>query len=216
MFPRALATFALVLVGCDPMAKPRVELKHWDLFAQDQIPHWVSAGIPDEGRTEVTVGQALLEPGGPLTGLKFDNWKQAGMPVTDYAISFEATRVEGADFFAGVTFPVGNVETCATWVIGGWGGGLVGVSSIDGLDAAENSTRSEHHFVNGKAYRFRLEVRADDLRGWIDDRLVINVSIKGRVISLRPGYIEKCSPFGLASYSTTSQIRDLRIEMLAR
>jgi hypothetical protein len=215
MFLRCLLlVLSLALVSCDPMTKPQVELKQWDLLAPDQLPHWAPAGIPDEGRTSITANEAVLEPGGPLTGLRYGNWQESGLPVCDYVIHFEATRMDGSDFFAAVTFPVRSLDTCATLVIGGWGGGLVGISSIDGQDASENATRGEHRFENGKAYRFRLEVREDELKVWLDDRLVINTSIKGRTLSLRPGYIEKCAPFGLATYSTTGRIRDLKIESL--
>lgn len=196
------------------MATQVAETQKWDLLSPEQLQHWSPAGIPDEGRTSVSIGEVVLEPSGPLTGLRYANWQKGRMPVSDYAITFDATRVEGDDFFAAVTFPIRNIDTCATLVIGGWGGGLVGISSIDGQDAAENSTRGEHQFENGKAYRFRLEVRDNELKAWIEDRLVINVSIKGRTLSLRPGYIEKCAPFGLATYSTTGRIRNLCVETL--
>ena len=196
------------------MSKPAAGRQHWDLLSPEQIQHWKPTDVPDEGRALVNAGEVVLEPGGPLTGLRYGHWQEEGMPVRDYAISFEATRVEGSDFFAAVTFPVRNIDTCATLVIGGWGGGLVGISSIDGQDAAENSTRGEHAFENGKAYRFRLEVRENELKAWIEDRLVINVSTQGRALGLRPGYIEKCAPFGLATYSTTGRIRNLRVETL--
>ena len=52
----------------------------------------------------------------------------------------------------------------------------------------------------------------EELKAWIDDRLVINTSIKARVVSLRPGYIEKCAPFGLATYQSTGKVRNLTIE----
>jgi hypothetical protein len=212
MFFRCLSlVVSLVLVSCDPMTNPAILPRHWDLLAADQLQHWTPTGIPEEGRTTVSLGEALLEPGGPLTGLRYGNWQKAGLPVRDYAVSFEATRIEGGDFFAAVTFPVRSLDTCATLVIGGWGGGLVGISSIDGQDASENSTRGEHLFENGKAYHFRLEVREDELKAWLDDRLVINTSIKGRTISLRPGYIEKCAPFGLATYSTNGRIRNVSV-----
>ena len=149
-----------------------------------------------------------------MSGAFFDGWIDEKLPLTDYAIAFEARRVEGRDFFAALTFPVRRIDTCATLVLGGWGGALVGVSSIDDQDASENSTRSEQHFINGQWYRVRLEITNDELKAWLDDRLVVNTSIKGRKISLRPGDIEHCAPFGFASFASEGQVRGLKITRL--
>ena len=40
------------------------------------------------------------------------------------------------------TILLGLFLIIATLIVGGWGGGLVGISSIDGEDASNNSTRS--------------------------------------------------------------------------
>lgn len=208
---------ALVLAACKPPpSSPAHTLRKWDLLSTAEITHWKSAEMPESGKAEVRDGEALMESGGPMTGLRYDKWQRGGLPVRDYAITFEAMRAEGADFFAALTFPVRTIDTCATLVIGGWGGGLVGISSIDGEDAANNPTRSEQKFENGKWYRFKLEVRDEEIKAWIDDRLVINTSIKARVISLRPGYIESCAPFGLATYQSTGRVRNLVVEELGR
>ncbi|MEZ6113002.1 MAG: hypothetical protein R3C99_18620 [Pirellulaceae bacterium] len=60
------------------------------------------------------------------------------MPKTNYELSLEAKRLDGTDFFCGLTFPVG--DTHCSFIVGGWAGGVVGLSSIDGLDASENQT----------------------------------------------------------------------------
>ena len=207
---------AALLAGCDPLSMsdaPR-PLRQWRLLEGEHGAHWELADIPAAGKAEISDGAALLPAGGPMTGLRYTNWARDGLPLQDYAISYEALREEGGDFFAAITFPVRDIETCATLVVGGWGGALVGISSIDGQDAADNSTRSEQKFENGKWYQLRLEVRADELRAWIDDRLVLGVTITGRAISLRPGDIEKCAPFGLASYGTTGRVRNLVLKEL--
>ena len=211
-FLSLLTSAATMLSSCNPMEKKAEPVRKWDLLAADQLVHWKSADMPDAGKAEVRDGEAVMEPGGPISGLRYDNWQAGHFPVRDYTISYEAMRVDGGDFFASITFPVRGVETCATLIVGGWGGGLVGISSIDGDDASNNSTRSEQKFENGKWYRFKLEVRDDELKVWIDDRIVINTSIKNRVIGLRPGYIEKCAPFGLATYQSTGRVRGLVVE----
>src|SRR4030095_13557208 len=69
-----------------------------------------------------------------MTGV---NWT-SDIPRMNYEISLEAMRVDGSDFFCGLTFPVGE-DPCSL-IVGGWGGGVVGLSSLDGEDAANNET----------------------------------------------------------------------------
>ena len=87
-------------------------------------------------------------------------------------------RMQGNDFFASLTFPVG--DSFATWVTGGWGGDIVGISSIDGWDASDNETRSYFNFENGRWYALRLQVTDDTIKAWIDDQPIVNVDIAGR------------------------------------
>ena len=101
-------------------------------------------------------------------------------------------------------------------VVGGWGGGLVGISSIDHLDASENSTRGEMRFENGEWYRVRIEVREDDLRVWINDAPMVNTSIKSRHLGLRPGDIDRCVPLGFATWRTEGEIRAVRVSRLKK
>lgn len=212
----SLISAALVITACKPPTRETRTLRKWNLLSATEINHWKSADMPDTGKAEARDGEAIMEPGGPMTGLRYGNWQTGGLPVCDYTVSYEAMRVEGGDFFAAITFPVRSIETCATLIVGGWGGGLVGISSIDGDDASNNSTRSEQRFENGKWYRLKLEVRDEEIKTWIDDRLVINTSIKARTIGLRPGYIENCAPFGLAAYGSTGRVRNLVVEELGR
>ncbi len=208
------AAFSLLLpsllAACGPGLKPEGVA----LLQPPMLAHWHPTAMPDGGKTWIQANDLIVLPGKPMNGVRFDGWLEEKLPLTDYAVSFEARRQEGQDFFAAMTFPVRSVESCATLVLGGWGGALVGISSIDDQDASENSTRSEQHFTNGQWYRVRLEVTNDELKGWIDDRLVVNTSIKGRKISLRPGDIEQCAPFGFATYATTGQVRGLVVRRL--
>lgn len=213
-FVSLLTSAATMLGGCKPLPKHSTTLRRWDLLSATEITHWKSAEMPDTGKAEARDGATVIESGGPMTGLRYDNWRAGTFPVRDYAVSYEAMRVDGSDFFAALTFPVRSIETCATLIVGGWGGGLVGISSIDGQDASDNSTRSEQRFENGKWYRVKLEVREDGIKAWIDDRIVINTSIKSRVIGMRPGYIESCAPFGFATFGSTGRVRNIVVEEL--
>ena len=58
---------------------------------------------------------------GYMTGITWTN----EMPRMGYEISLEAMRVEGSDFFCGLTFPVG--KDYLSLIVGGWGGRRGGV-----------------------------------------------------------------------------------------
>jgi hypothetical protein len=198
-----------MLTHCGPA--PRIE---WQLLSDEFAPAWQAAGIPEEGKVTIQDGEIDLQPGQPLTGVRLDaqKWNTAGMPVTRYSIEYEAMRVAGNDFFGTVTFPVNGSHV--SLIVGGWGGTLVGISSIDDMDASENSTCGNARFENNRWHKVRIEVRDDDLRAWINDKLFVNTSTKGCKLGLRPGDIEKCLPFGFASYATQSRIRNVLIHRL--
>lgn len=196
-----------VLTNCGPA--PRRE---WKLLSDEFTPAWKASGMPEEGKVLIQDGEITLQSGQPMTGVRFDAWNSATLPLTRYAIEYEAMRVEGNDFFGTVTFPVN--ESHVSLIVGGWGGTLVGISSIDDMDAGENNTRGNAYFENNRWHKVRVEVRDDDLRAWINDKLFVNTSIKGHKLGLRSGDIEKCLPFGFASFATQSRIRGVLIRRL--
>lgn len=197
---------ALLLLGCRP-PPPSAKATALALLESPWSGSWKPAGIPDEGPVVVKDGVLTLGEGQPMTGAAFPSWSESGLPDTNYAIAYEAMRVAGEDFFGTVTFPVGSHESHASFVLGGWGGTVTGISSIDFSDANENQTHAEQRFENGRWYRVRVEVRPTGLRAWVDERLVVNVSIKGRKVGLRQGFIDHCRPFGFASYGSEARIR---------
>lgn len=132
------------------------------------------------------------------------------VPVAPYVVELEARRMSGNDFFCGLTFPARTGTECVSLIVGGWGGNLVGISSIDGLDASENSTGSQQEFENRRWYRIRVEVASERLQAWIDDRQVVDVETEGRRLSLREGPIEYCAPWGLATWMTSAEVRGVR------
>lgn len=188
---------------------PRLE---WQLLAGEFAPAWKAADIPQEGSVSIKDGEITLHPGQPMTGIRFGAWQPAKLPLMRYRIEYEAMRVAGNDFFCTVTFPVN--DTHVSLVVGGWGGTLVGISSIDEMDASENNTRGNAYFENNRWHKVRIEVRDDELRAWINDKLFVNTSTKGHKLGLRTGDIEKCVPFGFANYATQSRIRGVVIRRL--
>jgi hypothetical protein len=176
--------------------------------AEDWTPLFDGAGLkgwretPFTGRGPVAVMDGAIILGkGRLTGVTWTG----EFPKSGYEIRFEAARLEGNDFFAGITFPV-NDSYCS-WINGGWGGAVVGLSSLDGDDASENDTSTVREFVNGRWYSFRLAVTANRIQAWIDGAPVIDAALDGRQVGLRPGEIDRSIPLGFASYSTVAGLR---------
>lgn len=200
----------VLLAGCGDSST--TQDSRVDLLDAKHLSGWKPAGIPDQGRAKIAQNLLRLPPGRPMTGVVFAEWEKHDLPRTDYEVTFEARRVEGRDFFAALTFPVGKDHL--SLINGGWGGSTTGLSNIDALPAVDNPTGSAQRYETGVWYRFRLEVRADFIKVWIDDRIIVNVGIQGHMIDLRQGDIEKCAPFGFASYGTTGEIRNITLRPL--
>jgi hypothetical protein len=173
------------------------------LFDAKSRQGWRETGFTGRGKVSVENGTLRLGAGAPMTGVTWDG----EFPKSDYEMRFEASRVEGGDFFASLTFPVG--DSFCTWVTGGWGGDIVGLSSIDGWDASDNETRSYFQFEQGRWYGFRLQVTASKITAWIDERKIVSVETTGRTIGLRHGEMHLSAPLGFASYNTTGAIRKI-------
>lgn len=199
----------LLFVTLAGAAGAHPQSEEWkSLFDGKSLQGWRETPFARRGQVRVEKGALLLDPGAPLTGV---TWA-GSFPRSDYEVRFEGVRLKGNDFFASLTFPV--ADSFCTWVIGGWGGDIVGLSSIDGWDASDNETRSYFNFESGRWYALRLRVTAGRVTAWIDDKPIINADISGRKISLRPGEIEKSAPFGFAAYATAGALRKIEHRLL--
>lgn len=92
---------------------------------------------------------------------------------------------------------------------------MVGISSLDGLDAANNETARYESFEKGRWYKIRLRVTEKGLMGWIDEKQVVGVETKGRKISIRHE-VELSRPLGISCYSTVSGLKEIRIRDLTK
>lgn len=194
-----LVAAARTLAG-DPEWKP--------LFDGKSLEGWKITDFAGHGEVEIKDGAIVLETGEPLTGVN----GTAEIPKSNYELSLSAQRVDGSDFFCGLTFPVGNATV--TFVVGGWGGGVVGISSINGMDASENDTTKYMKFVSGRWYKIRVRVTDAKLEAWIDNEQVADVALEGKKLGMRPGEIELSQPFGIASYRTKAALKDINIRPL--
>lgn len=175
------------------------------LFDGSTLIGWRETQFSGHGEVEVRDGLILAKMGDPFTGLNGTN----EFPKINYEIALDAMRVNGADFFCGLTLPVG--DSFCSLIVGGWGGALVGISSLDGMDASENDTTKYVAFQQGHWYRIRLRVTEGRIEGWIDQEKLIDVVTTGKKISLRPGEIEESKPFGLACWQTTAAWRQIKV-----
>jgi len=183
---------------------------------------WVSLfdpGAPGLGRWEVTKfggqGDVRVEDGciilgmgqGDLTGI---TWTEEPLRM-NYEVELEAMRVDGSDFFCGLTVPVRYA--CVTLIVGGWGGSLVGLSSFNHMDASENETTRIIDFENGRWYRIRMRVTQEKIEAWIDDEQVIDAEPGERKISVR-SEVELSQPLGIAAWQTKAALRNIRVRSL--
>jgi hypothetical protein len=175
------------------------------LFDGSSLNGWRVTNFGVVGRVELQQGLMVFWMGGPFTGVNYTN----AVPKQNYEVTLEAMRVAGEDFFCGLTFPAG--DSFASLIVGGWGGTVVGISSIDGADASENETTQSITFEKGRWYRIRLRVSEQKIEAWIGQKKVVDVVTTGRKLSLRFGDIELSKPFGLASWLTSAAFRDIKI-----
>jgi hypothetical protein len=161
----------------------------------------------EHGQVSVKDGVIRLASGQPATGI---SWKKE-IPKSNYQISLVGRRVEGNDFFCGLTFPVKD-QFC-TLILGGWGGQVVGLSNVDGNSAVENETTRSVEFKNGQWYRIKLKVTDDALRVWLDDDEVISLETQDHKFSVWWEQ-EPARPLGIVTWYTTAELKDLKMHRL--
>jgi hypothetical protein len=179
------------------------------LFDGKTLTGWQPTKFVGEGAVKVENGQIILEAGRDLTGI---TWSGDKPPDSNYELSLQAMRVAGSDFFAGVTFPVG--DSFCSLIVGGWGGTVVGLSSINGMDASENETSQSIEFTSGRWYTVRIRVSTEKIEAWLDDRQIVDVVRKGKDIDVRIEMV-KSQPIGIASWRTKAALRDIRLRRLS-
>ena len=178
------------------------------LFDGKTLGSWQPTKFGGEGAVKAENGQIVLETGKSLTGI---TWAGADLPKTNYEIALQAMRVEGHDFFAGITFPV--ADSFCSLILGGWGGSVVGLSSINFMDASENQTSQSMDFENGRWYTVRIRVTPEKIQAWLDDRQIIDQELKDNKITVRIE-VEASEPLGIATWKTKGALRDIKMRRL--
>ena len=179
------------------------------LFDGKSLDAWKETNFAGAGEIKVEKGQIVVQMGDSLTGI---TWKDAArLPKDDYEITLLAMKLKGDDFFCGLTFPVRDSH--ASLILGGWGGTLVGLSSIDGLDASENETTIYRKFEPNKWYKVRVRVAAGKIEAWVDDEQVIDVDMTDKKFSTRIE-VDASRPLGIATYQVSAAFKGIEIRRL--
>jgi hypothetical protein len=213
LFSTALMAAALVpgAPAQDAKAPPKAggDKAGWKvLFDGKSLDGWKSAGYTGSGKIAVKDGTITLATGVPMTGVTYT---RGDFPKLDYEVSLEGERVEGGDFFATTTFPVG-ASHCSL-VVGGWGGTVVGLSNVNHMDASMNETTSVKEFQNGRWYKVRVRVTKDRIVAWIDDDQVVDLKTEDLTITIRRE-CDPCTPFGVATWKTAAALRNIKVRPL--
>jgi len=177
------------------------------IFNGKTLDGWEITNFGPQGPVYVSGDAIILGMGDGCTGV---TWKK-DFPEMNYKVTLEAKKVDGNDFFCGMTFPVG--DSPCTFIVGGWGGTTVGLSSINGADASENETTTLQKFEKDVWYKICLIVKPDTIKAFIDDKVVVNFAIGDKKLSVRPE-VELSRPFGITSWTTAAAIRNIRVENL--
>jgi len=218
MAARVVVFFVIILLSsCNAGPKEKKEIHNNSPaigevtvnFDGTSLTGWEVTNFGPQGPVSVSDDQIILGMGEGCTGI---TWK-GDFPKVNYEVSLDARRVQGNDFFCGITFPAGK-DPC-TLIIGGWGGTTVGLSSINGLDASDNSTRTLIKFEKNRWYHIRLAVTGNEIQAWIDSLRVVDFTIGSNRLSIRPE-VELSKPFGIASWNTTAALRNIKVTSYVR
>lgn len=191
-----------------PVVKAQDKYAWRSMFDGKSLGKWKASDFAGAGEVKIKDGAIYMPHGnGDMTGVTWTG----EYPKVNYEIELEAQRVQGSDFFCGLTFPLNN--TCASLICGGWGGSVCGISCLDFQDAANNETMSSHQFKTGQWYRIRMRVTNEKFQSWIDDERIVNVSHKGRKVDVRIEVTES-KPLGIATWCTDGAARSIKIREL--
>lgn len=103
-------------------------------------------------------------------------------PKGDYDLRVAFTRRTGHHSIA-IFFRYGRGR--AAFEVDAWGEHLAGIQNVAGRSIRENPTRRPNvQLENGRRYTMALEVRAGEIRGFLDDQLIVTLRTDGGDLAL--------------------------------
>lgn len=191
----------------DSKVPAKAEQQWKSLFDGKTLDGWKDSGFGSGGETVVENESLTISFGEGCNGVTY----QKEFPKVDYEVRLQGKRVEGTDFFCGMTFPV--QDSPCSLILGGWGGAVVGLSSVDDQLAVENQTTLYRNFKNGQWYDIRLRVTKTRITAWLDDKPIVDQETTGHRFSIHPA-VTKSKPFGLCAFSTSAALRKIELRRL--
>jgi hypothetical protein len=188
-------------------AKEKAKEEWKSLFDGKTLAGWKATPCGGAGEVYVKDGAIVMEPGSNMTGVTWTG----DVLRNNYELALDGMKLQGTDFFCTTTFPVGD-DYC-TLVVGGWGGGLVGLSNVDRHDASENSTSKYFGFKKNRWYRVRIRVTDAAIDAWIDDEQTVHQPRKGHKFGIR-SEVDLCRPLGICTWITKGAVRNVRVRPL--
>ena len=221
-----LISFCCVPMGVQAQIKPDAAPQNtapsetWtSIFDGESLAGWAVPIYGGDGEVDVQRGQLVIGRGVMMTGIRYEK----DFPKNNYEIRYEARRTQGYDFFAACTFPI--KERFCTFINGGWGGGLIGLSNIDGYDASENPSTAYFDFLDNVWYRFRIRVTDDNIQVWITpqtregtwqpEESVIDIALNNITLSTRME-VDRYKPLGFTTWTSEGQLRKIEYRVLAK
>ncbi|MEE2640038.1 MAG: family 16 glycoside hydrolase [Planctomycetota bacterium] len=171
----------------------------------------------DHGKVRIDNRALVIGKGMPGSGITVDPKIVKDLPRMNYEVFLSAKRVEGNDFFCGLTFPV--EKAYCTMILGGWGGGSIGLSNVDSLSAIENETSGFHEFENNQWYEIHLVVSEKTIRatlnreGWKEKKELFSVETQEHKYDIWWEQ-EPARPLGITTWNTTAAFRKIEIRRL--
>jgi hypothetical protein len=191
----------------------KADKKIVSLFDGKTLKNWKSTNFGGEGDVFVKDGAIVIEFGNDMSGITMDYKFAKTLPNINYELTYEAKRVNGSDFFCGLTFPV-KKDPCSL-ILGGWGGGVCGLSSINDQDASENETTTYREFKKGEWYKVKVRVHEDWIQAWLNDKLIVDQCLRKRKLSIRIE-VDLSRPFGFSTWQTSGALRKIGIRKLTK
>lgn len=190
-------------VQTENLEKPAYTL----LFDGQTLNNWEVTNFGPQGPVDVSGGKIVLGMGDGCTGV---NWTGEFLKV-NYEVIVDAMRISGNDFFCGLTFPVKD-DFCSL-IIGGWGGVVCGLSTINRMDGSENETTLIKAFNKNEWYKVKLRVTEEKIEAWVNDEQIVDFTLEGKEIGIRPE-VNLSKPFGICSWQTTAAVRNIYLKQI--
>ncbi len=187
-----------------------VQSKPVSLFNGKDLKDWKiikETFFDKHGDVKVEDGSIVVAAGNPATGFRYAK----EVLKDEYELSLKAKRMEGSDFFCGLTFPIRD-KYCSL-IVGGWGGTVVGLSNVDDFSAVENQTTDFLDAKKNQWYHIRLRVAEGTVKVWIDKKKFIDLAIDDHEFDIWWEQ-EPVRPLGFATWHTKAAFKEITLTNL--